>query len=420
MQSIEEVSVEQYIGFKLNSGEYMVPILTVREIIKMPAVTELPQLPPYIKGVTNIRGSIIPIVNLKNLLNAPGDESESDTVIVISAGKVAFGVIVDAITGVIKADASGIEPPERFAGNSAEHVKGVAKINGRLIVLLDTGKLLPMDDMSLLNDAIVEVSEADGGEKVQVVREVETSGGKITVTELHDAREYLDANIDENDPRHNIFKLMLDFMDALSSHEYNRVEGIVSQLIRATDSDLFREVGRITRKLHNSLDEFKGAINNGLERLTRTDVPDAVDKLQFVIKKTEDAANKTMGIVERYFEESDTFSRHIENIKGHDESVDYLKAFKSSLDNDMTDILTAQQFQDIIGQTIKKVIQLVHDVESELLTLIGKFGVQVKSPSGTGEAGKASAPDETDADKEKPAEKITQSDVEGLLSEFGF
>ncbi len=412
--------MEQYIGFKLNSGEYMIPILTVREIMKMPAVTELPQLPPYIKGVTNIRGAIIPIVNLKGLLNTPGDESASDTVIVISAGKVAFGVIVDSITGVIKTDASGIEPPERFAGNGAEHVEGVAKINGKLVVLLDTGKLLPMEDMSLLNDAIVEVSETDGGDKVQVVKEVETSGGKITVTELHDAREYFDANIDENDPRHNIFKLMLDFMDALSSHEYNKVEDIVSRLIKATDSDLFREVGRITRKLHNSLDEFKGAVNHGLERLTRTDVPDAVDKLQFVIKKTEDAANRTMGIVERYFEESDTFSRHIENIKGHDESAGYLKAFKASLDNDMTDILTAQQFQDIIGQTIKKVIQLVHDVESELLTLIGKFGVQVKTPSGTDTGVEASDQDGKDAHKGKAAEKITQSDVEGLLNEFGF
>ncbi|NOZ68080.1 MAG: hypothetical protein GXP46_02230 [Deferribacteres bacterium] len=412
--------MEQYIGFKLNAGEYMIPILTVREILKMPAVTELPQLPPYIKGVTNIRGSIIPIINLKSLLNAPGDENTSDTVIVISAGKVAFGIIVDSITGVIKADGSSIEPPERFAGNGAEHVQGVAKINGKLIVLLDTGKLLPLDDMSLLNDAIVEVSETDDGDKVQVVKEVETSGGKITVTELHDAREYFDANIDENDPRHNIFKLMLDFMDALSSHEYDKLEGIINQLIKATDSDLFKEVGRITRKLHNSLDEFKGAINHGLERLTKTDVPDAVDKLQFVIKKTEDAANKTMGIVERYFEESDTFSRHIENIKGHDESVNYLKTFKASLDNDMTDILTAQQFQDIIGQTIKKVIQLVHDVESELLTLIGKFGVQVKTASETDTGGQASNRDKTDVHKEKTVEKITQSDVEGLLNEFGF
>ncbi len=410
--------MEQYIGFKLDSGEYMIPILTVREIMKMPVVTALPQLPPYIKGVTNIRGSIIPIVNLKSLLNAPGDENTSDTVIVIAAGKTAFGIIVDAITGVIKADRSGIEPPEKFAGSGADHVEGVAKINGKLIVLLDTGKLLPLDDMNLLNDAIIEVSETADSEKVQVVKEVETTGGKITVTELHDAREYFGAKLGEDDPRHNIFKLMLDFMDALSSHEYHRVESIVSRLIMATDSDLFREVGMITRKLHNSLDEFKGAVNHGLERLTKTDVPDAVDKLQFVVKKTEDAANKTMGIVERYFEESDTFSGHIENIKGHDESVNYLKTFKDSLDNDMTDILTAQQFQDIIGQTIKKVIQLVHDVESELLTLIGKFGVQVKTASKT--EGDASTSDKENEHEEKSVEKITQSDVEGLLNEFGF
>ncbi|UCE71920.1 MAG: chemotaxis protein CheW [Nitrospiraceae bacterium] len=82
--------MQQYIGFDVNSSEYMIPILKVREIITMPSITVLPQLPLYIRGVTNLRGSIIPIVNLKKLLNSETATGEGDTVIVITTGKITY------------------------------------------------------------------------------------------------------------------------------------------------------------------------------------------------------------------------------------------------------------------------------------------------------------------------------------------
>jgi len=106
--------VQQYIGFNLNKNEYMIPILKVREIITMPSITILPQLPSYIKGITNLRGAVIPIVNLKSLLNAGNGKETEKTVIVVSAGKITFGLIVDGITGVVKVDESNIEPPEKL------------------------------------------------------------------------------------------------------------------------------------------------------------------------------------------------------------------------------------------------------------------------------------------------------------------
>ena len=128
-----------------------------------------------------------------------------------------------------------------------------------------------------------------------------------------------------------------------------------------------------------------------------------------------------MGIVERYFEESDDFSAHVEKLKGPDDSVSYLETFKNALDSDMTEILTAQQFQDITGQTIKKVITLVHSVEDELLTLITKFGMQVKQSIET--TVEKDTPDDKlpgQKDESAEAEKVSQSDVEALLGEFGF
>lgn len=412
--------MQQYIGFNLSKNEYMIPILKVREIITMPSITALPHLPSYIKGITNLRGAVIPIVNLKYLLNSEGGDETGRIVIVISAGKITFGMIVDGITGVVKVDEANIETPEKIISNNADLLEGVAKFDNRLIVLLNTKKILPLDDMSLLEDTIVNVNDLEDGKGIEVVREIDTCGGKVTVKELRDAKDFFSAKLDKNDPRHNIFELMLSFMDALAANEYEQMERIVEQLINATDSDLFKEIGKITRKLHDSLEDFKGTINNGLQRLTQNDVPKAVDNLQFVIERTEAAANKTMGIVERYFEESNDFSKHINNITGPEKSVNYFKSFKDSMDNDMTTILTAQQFQDITGQTIKKVIDLVNNVEVELLKLITKFGILAKTETDKIKVGVASEQLEEHESAEKSVEKVTQSDVESLLNDFGF
>lgn len=411
--------MQQFIGFNVNSSEYMLPILKVREIISMPVITELPHLPSYVRGISNLRGSIIPVVNLRNLLDSSAVDDTGSIVIVIATGKIIFGIIVDSITGVIKVDEANIEPPEKFINNDVDRIKGVANINNKLIVLLNTEKLLPIDDITLLEETIVKVSDSHDEGKVVVTKEINTIGGKVTVKELHDAKEFIGDKFNDSDSNSRIFNMMLEFMDALSIKDYSKVEEILGNMVNATDSSLFNEVGKITRKLHDSIEDFKGAIDSGLEKFTKTDVPNAVDKLQFVINKTEDAANKTMGIVERYFEESDEFSSHIETLKGPEDSIDYIKSFKDALDNDMTDILTAQQFQDITGQTIKKVIKLVHTLESELLSLITQFGMQVtpEIENATKNIPKDDGLPELGNDD---AEKVSQSDVEALLGEFGF
>ncbi|UCD35433.1 MAG: protein phosphatase CheZ [Nitrospiraceae bacterium] len=411
--------MDQFIGFTIQSGEYMIPILKVREIITMPVVTALPHLPSYVKGITNLRGSIIPVVNLGILLGNCASECSGNTVIVISTGKVTFGIIVSGITGVIKIDRSAIEPPETFIGNGAGSIEGVAKLSDKLIVLLDTRKLLPVDDLSLLEDAAIDVRESVDGTSVEVSREVETIGGKIVLREIHDAREFFACKGEEESKR-QVSERIIGLMDALGSREYEKMESIMEQLMQDSDSSLFKEVGRITRKLHDSLSDFKGAIDNGLQRIAQDEVPNAIDKLEFVIKKTEDAVNGTMSIIERYFDESDQLSRHIESIDGKSESAQYLRTFKEALDQDMTLILTYQQFQDITGQTIKKVITLVNSVEVELLSLISKFGIH-SGPAGEETDTQQQSPSEgARVQGEHQAEKISQSDVETLLNDFGF
>jgi chemotaxis protein CheZ len=412
--------VQQYIGFNVHGNEYMLPILKVREIITMPLITALPQLPHYVKGVTNLRGSVIPIVNLKTLLNSGEEDSVGNTVIVVTTGKVVFGIIVDGITGVIKIDNANIEPPESFFNSNIDRIEGVAKLDNKLIVLLDTKKLLPLNDISLMEDTILNVSEVNGGENVEVLKEINTLGGKVTVNELYNAKEYFGDKIDENDPRQKVFEKIIMLIDALSSHDYNTIERITSDLVNETESSLFKEIGKITRKLHDSLEEFKTAVDSGLDKLTNDDVPNAVDKLEFVISKTEDAANKTVAVVERYFEESDEFWRCIQKVSGNQDDIQYLKSFKDSLDGDMTTIITAQQFQDITGQTIRKVINLVHKVEVELVRIITNFGMPMKIDSEKVLLKVESLQYDTADIAGNGVQKVTQSDVESLLQDYGF
>lgn len=395
--------MQQYIGFNLNDGEYTIPILKVREIISLPPITKMPQSPSYIEGVANIRGSIIPIVNIKRLANLDGSEKKGDKVIIIASGKMVFGILVDGITGVINIDETAIEPPENVINKASEIIGGVIKLDSRILVILDTSGLIPYEDRSIFDD-VLEVKESDHG-KVEVVRTVQTIGGEVRVSELRDAKEFIEKRMGGPIEGNTVMARIIEFMDAIANQDYTRAEEAIGKISTKGQDELFKEVGRVTRKLHDSLKSFKEAIDPRLKEMTTVEMPNAIDRLQFVINKTEEAANRTMGIVEKYILGMDELSLHIRNLKEPEESVSYLKDFKNRLEDDLTEILTTQSFQDITGQAIKKVISLVGDIEEELVRLIATFGVKIED----GKKVEAVVP-----------EKVSQEDVDDLLKEFGF
>jgi len=394
--------MKQYIGFVLEQNEYSIPILKVQEIIKIPAITKMPGVPYYVEGVTNLRGKVIPVVNLKRILGISGEES-GNKVIVISSGKITFGAMVDDITGVINIDESAIEPSDEFMKQGENYIEGVARIDGRLIVLLDTKKLIPMEDRSLFEDEIVEVKEE--GDKVEVIKKVEGIGGEVTVKEVFDPKKFYEQmGISKEDPRSIFIEEVANFMDAVSQGDYENADRIINSLIQKSQGDLFKEVGKVARKLHDSLKNFRETLDPRLKDLATQEMPRAVDQLQMVIDKTEEAANKTMEIIEKYILKMDDLADNIRQLQGPESCVSFLKEFKNSLEDDLTDILTTQSFQDLTGQTLKKVIKLVGDLEVELVRLITTFGLKIE---------------EKEVIK-KETEKVTQEDVDDLLKEFGF
>lgn len=398
----------QYIGFHLHGGEYAIPITKVREIINLPDITRLPDSPSYLQGVTNLRGSVIPIVNTKQLMQIPETEVPDPKVIVIASGQMTFGVLVDDITGVENIEESSIESPESMRHVRSEQVEGVAKIGSRLIVLLEPKKLIPLQDQSMLEEVTEDFQVTSSGDLVEVTRTVQTMGGSVQVKELHDAKQFFEKRIgsDGNDPRLALFNEMMEFMEAIAANDYEKADTVMQGIIKESQGDLYREVGKVTRKLHDALKSFRDSIDPKLKEIATNDMPNALDKLQFVIKSTEDAANKTMGICEKYISSMDTFNGHIQKIQKPADTINYLKNFQSELDDDMTTILTTQGFQDLTGQTIKKVIDLVQNLEREMVELITTFGVKLDSVGGPS--------------PEVVSEKISQSDVDDLLKDFGF
>jgi chemotaxis protein CheZ len=408
--------MQQYVGFYLDQNEYMIPVLKVREIVNTPSITRIPLAPPYIEGIANLRGTVIPLVNPKKLMGLGGDEDGVihqnrkiydgmvDKVIVITHGGVVFGVLVDGISGIISIEESSIESTENLLNKPMEQAEGIVKLKDRLAVLLDTRKLLPLGDLSVLDDLIVDFKEIND-DKVEVVKKVQTMGGEVMVKELKDAKEFFQQRkMDSTDPRYMVLNDIIDFINALTKHDYEEADKAIQSMIKKGQDELFNEIGKITRKLHDTIKSFKQAIDPKIKEVAMKEIPSTIESLEFVIEKSEEAANKTMGIVEKYILNMDELETYIKKLTGPEESVMYLKSFKNRLEDDLTDILTTQSFQDITGQLIKKVIKLIGDIEEELVKLIKTFGVTI----------------ETSSKVEAVSQKITQADVDELLKEFGF
>jgi chemotaxis signal transduction protein/chemotaxis regulatin CheY-phosphate phosphatase CheZ len=402
----------QYIGFMMNGCEYTIPIIKVQEIINLPAVTKLPQSSNYLEGVANLRGRVIPIINLKKMVGL-SSEKAGEKVIVISSGKVTFGVVVDGITGVVSIEKEKIEPAASIMNIQIDQIEGVARLDDRLVVLLDTNKLAPVEDLAMLEDNVYDYKDS-GEDQVEVIKTVQGMGGEMHIREMVDAKSFFDRKaLPAGDPRSEMYAKLMEFMETVAAGDYEKADTMVQGLMQGQpgqvtsgqDEQLFKEVGRVTRKLHDSVKSFKEALDPRLKDMAIKDMPSAIDRLQFVIERTEEAANKTMGIVEKYILTMDDLSTHVRNLKEPEDSVEYLKKFKNSLEDDLTEILTTQSFQDLTGQTLKKVITLVGDIERELVGLITAFGV--KSEPGVPIA-------------DLVEEKVSQEGVDDLLKEFGF
>ena len=134
----------QLVTFRLGNEEYAVDILKVQEINRMKEITRVPNTPAYVEGVINLRGKVIPVVNLRSKFSL--DERDNDTqsrIMIMDIQGITMGLVVDGVSEVLRIPANIVEPTPPMAANiSTEFIKGIAKLEDRLIILLDMDMLV--------------------------------------------------------------------------------------------------------------------------------------------------------------------------------------------------------------------------------------------------------------------------------------
>lgn len=142
----------QFVGFRLDREEYAIPITTIQEIIVMKQVTRVPQVPASIEGLINLRGSVIPIINLRRLFGlTPRDFDDETRTVIVNVGGRTLGYVVDEVTQVIRIAADQIQPaPVAVAAVTSRHIAGLARIEDRLLIILDIEKLQLPGDLDAL------------------------------------------------------------------------------------------------------------------------------------------------------------------------------------------------------------------------------------------------------------------------------
>ncbi len=133
------------------------PIASVREIVRIPQITAVPNAPSYIEGVINLRGKIIPVVDLRKRFGAGLAESpKKNRIVVVELGDRSIGLIVSSASEVLRIPPSEIEDPHNvFREGELDYITGVGKLNGRLVILLDLKKLIEQGELHTLDGAPV-------------------------------------------------------------------------------------------------------------------------------------------------------------------------------------------------------------------------------------------------------------------------
>ena len=134
--------VLQLVTFKLAGEEYATDILKVQEINRMVEITSVPNAPHYVEGVINLRGKVVPVINLRKKFGLVVKEADIQSrIMVVDVGKT-IGLIVDSVSEVLRLRVDTVETPPAITGNgSSDYICGIGKLEDRLLILLDLDKL---------------------------------------------------------------------------------------------------------------------------------------------------------------------------------------------------------------------------------------------------------------------------------------
>ncbi len=145
----------QLVSFNIGSEEFGVDILKVQEINRMVEITRVPRSPEFVEGIINLRGKVIPIIDLRKRFNLELSEHDKNTrIVVVDIDGQTMGMIVDSVSEVLRIPASTIEPtPDVVTSIESDYIRGVAKLDNRLLIYLDLAKILSGEEYKMLAEA---------------------------------------------------------------------------------------------------------------------------------------------------------------------------------------------------------------------------------------------------------------------------
>lgn len=148
---------QQYLTFSLGEEMFAIGILAIREIIEYGHITEVPMVPPFIRGVINLRGAVVPVIDLSvRFGRRSGETTKRTCIVIIEIGGAdvqhhQMGIVVDAVSEVLEIPASEIEPPPAFGSHiRTDFISGMGKVNGKFVVVLDVSRILSLDEVAVL------------------------------------------------------------------------------------------------------------------------------------------------------------------------------------------------------------------------------------------------------------------------------
>ncbi len=229
-----------------------------------------------------------------------------------------------------------------------------------------------------------------------------------------------------------------DLAEAIKTGDIDASNTLIGELTTLRETSLFQELGKLTREIHDSINAFSD--DNRVAELAEEDIPDAKERLNFIVTKTDEAAHRTMTNAEETIDIINTFNDQATDIHGRWQQFknqemskqDFLTLsgdidlFLASINGEsdkvkqqMTDIMMAQDYQDLTGQMIKQVTTMVQEIEGKLVRLVAITGATNSEKKEENKDGTmAHGPQLATANKEEVA--TNQDEVDDLLASMGF
>ena len=153
----EATSSMQLVSFRLADEEYGIEITKIREIILITEITQVPQTPDYVKGLINLRSTVIPVIDLRTRFDLPeAEDNDESRIMVLNVGSKTVGIVVDAVSEVLRISRDQIAPPpQSVAGLGREYLTGLVKLDDQPLTLLDIDELFPDEEITELTRGAV-------------------------------------------------------------------------------------------------------------------------------------------------------------------------------------------------------------------------------------------------------------------------